>query len=82
MRQLMHGAIPFDSEKLASLGTLVQSLRAVVAAGLKARLGWHADDPPLVASSGLSIHPAMAAGGTGQISEENIKPLIKPSTGE
>jgi hypothetical protein len=38
MRQLMHGAIPFDSEKLAGLGTFLQSLRAVVAAGLKARL--------------------------------------------
>ncbi len=39
MRQLMHGAIPSDSEELANLGLLVQPLRAVVAAGLKTSLG-------------------------------------------
>jgi hypothetical protein len=75
MRQLMHGAIPFDSDKLSDLGALVQPLRAVVAAGLKARLGKEPADPPIVAPSGFSIHPAMAMQGSGQVTEEDIRPL-------
>lgn len=75
MRQLMHGAIPFDSGKLAGLGGLVQPLRAVVAAGLKARLGKSPTDPPIVAAAGMSIHPAMGLGGTGQITQSDIEPL-------
>lgn len=81
MRQLMHGAIPFDSEKLANLGPLVQPLRAVVAAGLKTSLGKGVSDPPIVAAAGLSIHPAMAAGGTGLIVEDDIRRLITPERG-
>jgi len=61
-RQLMHGAIPFDSTKLEQLPSLVQVLRAAVAAGLKANLGWDAGAPPIVAAAGLSIHPAIAVG--------------------
>jgi|SRR6187549_1100336 len=76
MRQLMHGAIPFDSLKLKNLGALVQSLRAVVASGLKERLGTRADEPPLVAASGASIHPALGASGTGEVTEEDLRPLI------
>jgi hypothetical protein len=76
MRQLMHGAIPFDSAKLTNLGALVQSLRAVVAAGLKGKLGKLATDPPIVAASGLSIHPTASMGGTGQIAESDLQPLI------
>jgi hypothetical protein len=75
LRQLMHGAIPFDSDKLTDLGGLVQPLRAVVAAGLKARLGREPADPPIVAPSGLSIHPAMALQGSGQVTEEDTLPL-------
>jgi hypothetical protein len=75
MRQLMHGAIPFDSHKLANLGALVQPLRAVVAAGLKPRLGKPEGDPPIVARSGASMHPAMAVEGTGPLSEEDLDPL-------
>lgn len=77
MRQLMHGAIPFDSEKLANLGALVQPLRAVVAAGLKDQLGKNPADPPIVASEGLSIHPVMALGGTGEVAESDTRPLIE-----
>jgi hypothetical protein len=79
MRQLMHGAIPFDSEKLANLGALVQALRAAVAAGLKAKLGKGQDDPPTIAASGLSIHPAMAAGGTAALTAPDLRPLIPPT---
>ena len=77
MRQLMHGAISFDSKKLAGLGALVQPLRAVVAAGLKTRLGKHVSEAPIVSAIGASIHPAMAIGGTGEITEDDIQPLIK-----
>jgi hypothetical protein len=76
MRQLMHGAIPFDSKKLQNLGTLVQPLRAVVAAGLKSKLGKANDDPPIVAAEGFIVHPAMALSGTRQINENDIHPLI------
>lgn len=75
MRQLMHGAIPFDSKKLENLASLVQTLRAVSAGVLKARLGIKPSDPPLVAPSGLAIHPAMGAGGTRLLSEEETQPL-------
>jgi hypothetical protein len=76
MRQLMHGAIPFDSTKLKNLGSLVQPLRAVVASRLKEWLGKGPDEPPLVAASGASIHPALGAYGTGQVTEEDLWPLI------
>jgi hypothetical protein len=76
MRQLMHGAIPFDSSELKGLGSLVQPLRSVVADGLKERLGKKPEEPPLVATSGLSIHPALGAGGTSRITDEDIQPLV------
>ena len=76
MRQLMHGAIPFDSKKLENLGELLQPLRAVVAAGLKSKLGKTPTDPPIVAVGGYSIHPAMGLGGSRQITEDDIRPLI------
>jgi hypothetical protein len=60
MRQLMHGAIPFDSTKLEQLPSLVQVLRVAVAAALKAILGWDASAPPIVAAARLSIHTAVA----------------------
>lgn len=80
MRQLMHGAIPFDSKKLENLGRLVQPLRAVVAAGLKSRLSKTANDLPIVAAEGYLIHPAMALGGRRRITEGDIRPLLSPTT--
>jgi hypothetical protein len=80
MRQLMDGTIPCDLKKLENLGGVVQPLRAVVAAGLKSRLGKTIDQPPLVAAEGFQIHPAMGLGGTRQITEDDIRPLI-PRTG-
>jgi hypothetical protein len=76
MRQLMHGAIPFDSEKLEQLPALVQVLRATVAGGLKAKMGWDEGAPPLVAAAGLSIHPAVAVGGTRAIEHGDAEPLV------
>jgi hypothetical protein len=76
VRQIMHGAIPFDSDKLRNLSTLVQQLRAVVAADLKNHLGKQPSDPPIVANEGFTIHPAVAAEGTRLISEHDISRLL------
>jgi hypothetical protein len=77
MRQMMHGAINFDSTKIEGLSGLVQPLRAVVAAGLKTRLGRTEMDPPIVAAeAGVSFHPAMAMGGHRQVTAADINPLI------
>lgn len=76
MRQVMHGAIPFDSDKLSDLGSLVQSLRAVVAANLKTRLGKEPTDSPIVFSSGLTVHPAVGLQGSVAIAESDLQPLI------
>jgi hypothetical protein len=75
MRQMMHGAISFDSKKLDDLPSLLQVLRAAVAAGLKDRLGIAAESPPLVVPSGLSIHPSMGVGGVRAVTEKDIEPL-------
>jgi hypothetical protein len=79
MRQLMHGAIPFDSKKLEELASLVQVLRAAVNSALKERLGVSANDPPIVAPSGLSIHPGLGGSGTGQVTEDDVLPLVPPA---
>jgi hypothetical protein len=76
MRQLMHGAIRFDSKKLANLGPLVQPLRAVVAAELKTKLGKQEDDAPIVAGAGLTFHPSVTLEGTRKINEDDIHPLM------
>jgi hypothetical protein len=75
MRQLMHGAIPFDSRKVNELGTLIQPLRAATAIGLKSLLGKAAGDPPIIESSGLSVRPAAAVAATGKISQKDLEPL-------
>ena len=75
-RQMMHGAVQFDPGTGTELASLVQLLRAVVAASLKGQLGLATDDPPLVSTSGLSIHPALALGGTLRIAKEHLQPLI------
>jgi hypothetical protein len=75
MRQMMHGAIPFDSAKLDGLPSLLQVLRAAVALGLKDRFGIPRDGAPLIASSGLTIHPSTGLGGTRAITEDDIEPL-------
>jgi hypothetical protein len=67
---------PFDSKKLENLAGLVQPLRAVVAAGLKIKLGKTGDDPPTVSAAGLSIHSAMGLGGSTRVTEDDVRPLI------
>ena len=75
MRQMMHGAIPFDSTELDVLPSLLQVLRAAVATGLKDRLGVSRDSAPLVSPTGLSIHPGMGLGGSRSIDEKDLEPL-------
>jgi hypothetical protein len=75
MRQMMHGAISFDSQKLNKLPSLLQILRAAVAAGIKDRLGINPEAPPLVSPGGLSIHPSMGLGGTRAIIARDIESL-------
>jgi hypothetical protein len=75
MRQMMHGAISFDSEKLDKLPSLLQILRAAVSVGLKDRLGINPEEPPLVSPSGSSIHPSIGLGGTRPIAEDDIEAL-------
>jgi hypothetical protein len=73
---MMHGAVQFDPGTGTELASLIQLLRAVVAASLKGQLGLTTNDPPLVSTSGLSIHPALALGGTLRIAKEPLQPLI------
>jgi hypothetical protein len=75
MRQMMHGAINFESSKLESLPLLVQPLRAAVAAGIKRILGRNPDDAPLVAPAGLSVHPAFGVEGTRKLTADDLRPL-------
>jgi hypothetical protein len=72
MRQLMHGAISFDSKKLEDLASLVQLLRAAVSEGLKDLLGKDPADPPLIAPAGLSLRPPPAISGTYTVKEEHL----------
>lgn len=80
LRQMMHGAFPFDSKKLEALPGLVQELRAVVAIGLKEQLGIPGDAAPIVSRAGLSIAPWLAASGHGLIRKVDIDDLESVST--
>ncbi|AKS35915.1 hypothetical protein AFA91_32890 [Mycolicibacterium goodii] len=74
MRQMMHGAISFDSKRVEGLSHLVPPLRAVVATDLKKRLS---SDWPLVAlQAGYIMHPAIAFGGSRPVTADEISPLM------
>jgi hypothetical protein len=74
---MMHGDIRFDSKEIKGLSGLVQPLRAVVAAGLKKRLGRSEIEPPFVAAeAAYTFHPAMAMGGQRPVTAADISPLI------
>jgi hypothetical protein len=77
MRQMMHGAIKFDSKEVVGLSGLVPPLRAVVAAGLKKQLGKTEIDLPIVApEAGYTMHPAFSMGGQRPVTAVDISPLI------
>jgi hypothetical protein len=73
LRQMMHGAMRFDSGKLADLPAVAQMIRAIVTAELKTALGISESDPPVVVSGVAAIHPAVAAGGTRSITDEDLR---------
>lgn len=75
MRQMMHGAIDFDSQKLVRLPALVQILRAAVAARLKEALGIPAGFAPIVQPEGLMIHPSAGVGGTQALTADDLLSL-------
>lgn len=75
-RQMIHGAIRFAPGTGEELGPLTQILRAVVAAALKGRLGFPADEPPQISMTGLTIHPSLSLGGTRVISVDDLDPLV------
>lgn len=72
-RQIMHGAVPFDSAVMTGLGELVQILRAVVAAELKLQYSLADTDPPCVTYGAISINPdSMGLFGTSQITNDDL----------
>ncbi|MFZ0168986.1 MAG: hypothetical protein WAL64_06130 [Candidatus Dormiibacterota bacterium] len=75
MRQLMHGAIPFDSEKLSELARLTQQLRIAVGAAIKDALDMSRDEPPVADQAGFTAHPAMGVSGVRGVAERDIQPL-------
>lgn len=72
LRQMFHGAVHFDSEKLADLPPIVQTLRAISAAELKAALGLQPNEPPLVVAGVASGHPGIAVQGHAPIAQSDL----------
>lgn len=75
LRQIMHGAVPFDSKRLEKLAALVQSLRSVIGSELKARFGLAEGRLPIYEPEGFSIHPSIGGSGTTEATEDLITPL-------
>jgi hypothetical protein len=74
-RQMLHGAVAFDSGIMDELPELAQWLRAVVVAEAKRRLGVPDWDPPFAAPTGLTISPHMGVSGQTTVSERDLRPL-------
>ena len=67
MRQLMHGAVPFDSKKLDDLPRLLQLVRFAVTRELKSSLNVPETDPPIAHASGLSLSGFLGLSSTREI---------------
>jgi hypothetical protein len=77
MRQMMHGAIRFDSVKLAALPQLVEELRAAVVVGIKSAAGIPKDQHPFVsAQRGLFGFPGIGVIIGRAVTAYDIQPLI------
>ena len=72
LRQMLHGALGFDPEKLAELPSVVQALRAIVAGELKSAFGIARDELPVVVADVPSIHPSLGVQGHGAITESDL----------
>ena len=75
MRQLMHGALPFDSSRLERLPEFTQRLRAAITPTLKDRLGMSNQPGPMFEPEATIIHPSMALGGRRQVTEADLLSL-------
>jgi hypothetical protein len=77
MRQMMHGAINFDSAKLADLPGLVEELRASVVVGIKRRINVPENAPPIIsAKRGRFRFPSIGAAVAKEVTDHDIQPLI------
>jgi hypothetical protein len=72
LRQMMHGAVAFDSRLLDDLPRVVEHLRAIVATELKIAVGMPREIPPVVTVGGWSVGPAFGLGGVRQITERDL----------
>ena len=79
LRQMMHGAIPFDSERLAGLPAVIQVLRTQVVAEIKTAFGIAEDRLPVVSAGVVSIHPTMGVGGSRAITAADLEELEQGS---
>lgn len=75
-RQMLHGAVAFDSKLMDELPELTQWLRAVVVAELKRRLGVPEDHPPFAGPTGLTISPYAGVSGTAKVGERDLRPVV------
>lgn len=77
MRMMMHGAVRFDSAKLAALPRLVEELRAAVVVGIKNAAGIPEDQPPFVSpKKGLFGFPSVGGSVVREVTAYDIQPLI------
>lgn len=74
MRQIMHGAVSFESEALLGIGDLILRVRAVVAADLKARFGLTPEHLPIYQPTGLML-TGFGMSGTTKAEQDLIDPL-------
>jgi hypothetical protein len=74
-RQMLHGALAFDSTTMDELPELAQWLRAVLVTELKRRLRVPEHEPPFAAPTGPAISPHMGLSGRAKVSERDLNPL-------
>ncbi len=82
MRQMLHGAIDFQSKRLESLPELCGALRTGVLTGLKTALSIDAASPPSFSVGGtVSLIPGLRLIGSRAICEEDLVGVDLESTG-
>jgi hypothetical protein len=74
-RQMLHGAVSFDSSVMDELPELAQWLRSVLVTELKRRLRVPENEPPFAVPTGLSVSPFMGLSGRAKVCERDLNPL-------
>jgi hypothetical protein len=72
LRQMLHGAIPFNSDKLTDLPVVTQRLQAIVAGELKSALDIAPASPPIVLAGVPTVHPSLSLGGIRAIDASDL----------